>query len=180
MEKVLFKEEQSFNQWWVWLILISATLISIVPFMIGIYTQEILGESWGNNPASTATLVIILSFALVLMIGLIMLFFKLRLQVEIKESGLKFRFPPLASKWKMISKEEIESFEVRSYRPVSEYGGWGIKGTMKNRAYNVSGNNGMQFKLKDGRKILFGTQKSHAFKHAMEKMMNGERLKKDD
>ena len=148
--------------------------------MIGIYTQEILGESWGNNPASTATLIIIFSFVFVLMIGLFLLFFKMRLQVEIKDNGLKFRFPPLARKWRMISKEEIERFEVRTYRPVAEYGGWGIKGGTWKKAYNISGNIGLELVLKNGRKVLFGTQKSQAIKYAMEKMMDGERLKKDD
>jgi hypothetical protein len=44
----------------------------------------------------------------------------------------------------------------------------------------VSGNIGLELVLKTGRKVLFGTQKSQAIKYAMEKMMNGERLKKDD
>ena len=114
------------------------------------------------------------------MIGLFLLFFKLRQQVEIKDNSLRFRFPPLASKWRMISKEEIERFEVRTYCPVSEYGGWGIKGGTWNKAYNVRGSIGLQLYLKNGRKVLFGTQKSQAIKYAMEKMMNGERLIKDD
>lgn len=155
-------------------------MISTVPFMIGVYTQEVLEKPWGNNPASTVTLVIILSFVLILMIGLFLLFFKMRLQIEIRDGGLRFRYPPLASNWKMISKEEIERFEVRTYRPVAEYGGWGIKGSSRKRAYNVSGNVGLELVLKNGRKVLFGTQKSQAIKYAMEKMMNGERLKKDD
>ncbi len=180
MEKVLFKEEQRFTQWWLWLIIISSALISTVPFMIGIYTQEVLGKPWGNNPGSTGLLVFVLVLDLVVMLGIIWMFLKMSLQVEVKENVIYFRFPPLIFKWKQIRREEIESFELRSYRPVSEYGGWGIKGTMKNRAYNVSGNTGIQFKLKDGRRILFGTQKSQAFKYALEKMMNGERLKKND
>jgi hypothetical protein len=72
---------------------------------------------------------------------------------------------------------EIESFEVRTYRPVTEYGGWGIKGSSRNKAYNISGNVGLQLKLKNGRRVLFGTQESQAVEYAMRKMMNSERLK---
>jgi len=180
MKKVLFKEEQRFNQWWLWLIIISATLISTVPFMIGIYTQEVLGKPWGNNPGSTVLLVFVLILDLVLMLGIIWLFLKMSLQVEISEGGLHYKFPPLLVKWETIAKEEIGSFTVRTYRPVSEFGGWGIKGSSRKKAFNISGNIGLELVLKNGRKVLFGTQKSQAIKYAMEKMMDGERLKKDD
>jgi hypothetical protein len=180
MEKVLFREEQRFNQWWLWLIIIASTLISTVPFMIGIYTQEVLGKPWGNNPGSTGLLVFVLVLDLVIMLGINWLFLKMSLHVEIREGGLHYKFPPLLVKWKLISKEEIERFEVRTYRPVTEYGGWGIKGNSRKKAYNVSGNIGLELVLKNGRKVLFGTQKKEAIKYAMEKMMNGERLKKND
>jgi len=180
MEKLLFKEEQSFHQWWLWLIIISSTLISTVPFMIGIYTQEVLEKPWGNHPGSTGLLVFVLVLDLLIMLGIIWLFLKISLQVEIREGGLHYKFPPLLVKWKTIAKEEIESFTVRTYRPVSEFGGWGIKGSRRKKAYNVSGNIGLELVLKNGRKVLFGTQKSQAIKYAMEKMMNDERLKKDD
>lgn len=180
MEKVLFIEEQRFNQWWLWLIIISATLISTVPFMIGIYSQEVLGKPWGNNPGSTGLLVFVLILDLVIMFGIIWLFLKMSLHVEIREGGLHYKFPPLLIKWKIIAKDEIESFTVRTYRPVSEFGGWGIKGSSRKMAYNMSGNIGLELVLKNGRKVLFGTQKSQAIKYAMEKMMDGERMNKDD
>lgn len=148
--------------------------------MIGIYTQEVLGKPWGNNPGSTGLLVFILVFDLIMMLGIIWLFLKMSLQVEIKQDGIHYRFLPLQNKWKQIRDDEIESFEVRTYRPVSEFGGWGIKGSSRKKAYNVSGNIGLELVLKNGRKVLFGTQKSQAIKYAMEKMMDGERLKKDD
>ena len=180
MEKVLFKEEQRFTQWWLWLIIISSALISIVPFMIGIYVQEVLGKPWGNNPTNTLGLIIVLIFVLLLIGSISILILKMRLKLEIKPDGLWFCYPPLVQKWKCIKKEDIARFEVRNYRPVTEYGGWGIKGSSRSKAYNISGNTGLQLYLTNGRKVLFGTQKSQAIKYAMEKMMNGERLKNND
>ena len=177
MERVLFTEEQRFTQKWLWVLLIGATLISIVPTIIGIYSQEILKKPWGNNPAETGILYLILLFELVIMGGIILLIYKIRLKVEIKTESLWFSFPPLARKWKCIKKEEIARFETRTYRPVAEYGGWGIKGSNKNKAYNISGNVGLQLYLKNGRKILFGTQEGPAMEYAMRKMMDSERLK---
>jgi hypothetical protein len=176
VEKVLFTEEQRFTQKWLWLIIIGATLIALVPTIYGIYSQEILGEPWGNNPTDTRSLYIILFFELILMGGIILLIYKMRLKVEIKSDGFWFSFPPLARKWRFIKKEEIAGFEVRKYSPVKEYGGWGIRGSRRNRAYNISGNVGVQLLLKNGRKVLFGTQESQAIEYAMKKMMNSERL----
>lgn len=56
--------------------------------------------------------------------------------------------------------------------PIKEYGGWGIKGKFKSKAYNVSGNIGLQLYLKNGRKVLFGTQRQEAIENAMKKLMN--------
>lgn len=53
---------------------------------------------------------------------------------------------------------------VRTYDALSEYGGWGLKGgalwnNSKGKAINVSGNIGIQLELKNGKKLLIGTQK---------------------
>jgi len=158
------------------MLIIGATIISVVPTMYGIYYQKITGNPWGNNPTETSVLLLILFIELIIMGGIIVLFFKMRLKVEISKDSLWFRYPPLIRKWKCIKKEEIVKFEIRKYNPVFEYGGWGIKGTSRNKAYNVSGNIGLQMYLVDGRKILIGTHESHAIEYAMKKMMNIERL----
>lgn len=175
MEKVLFSEEQRFTQKWIWLLIIGATLISVVPTIYGIFSQEITGKPWGNNPAETEVLILILLVEIIIMGGLIILFIKMRLKIEIKQDGLWFSYPPFMRKIQQIKKEEIEKFEVRTYNPVTEYGGWGLKGSSKNKAYNVSGNTGLQVYLRNGKRILFGTQHGHAIENAMKKMMNVER-----
>jgi len=176
MERLLFKEEQRFTQKWLWILIISASLFSVLSTLYGIYSQEILGKSWGNKPADTNVLVIILLFEMLFMGGLVLLFLKMKLQVEIKPDGINFRFPPLIRKWKSIEKDEIDRFEVRTYRPVLEYSGWGIKGSAKNKAYNIKGNTGLQLYLKNGKKILIGTQQKHAIEYAMKKFMQTEKI----
>ncbi|HSH20394.1 MAG TPA: hypothetical protein VLA03_08060 [Draconibacterium sp.] len=171
MDKLFFKEEQRFNQWWLWFLIIASAFVSIVPVIYGIYSNEVLAKPWGKSNAGTSELIIFLFVEMVIMGGIILLLLKFRLIVEIKSSGLWFRNPPLSRKWKCIRKEEIERFEIRKYKPVAEYGGWGIKGTSRNKAYNRSGNLGLQLYLKNGHKVLFGTQRKQAIEYAMEKMM---------
>ena len=176
MEKILFSEEQRFTQKWIWILIIVATLISVGPTIYGIFSQEISGKPWGNNPTETSVLMVILFIETVIMGGIIVLLLKMRLKLEIRLDGLWFSYPPLLRKIQHIRKDEIVRFEVRKYNPVFEYGGWGMKGSTKNKAYNVSGNSGLQLYLKNGKRILFGTKQSHSIEYAMKKMMNVERL----
>ncbi|HKI89293.1 MAG TPA: hypothetical protein VKA38_09715 [Draconibacterium sp.] len=177
MEKIFFTEEQRFNQWWLWLILILAGLTIIVPFSIGIYTQEVLHKPFGENPMSTEGLIVTGVFS-VLLLGIILLVVaRLKLRTKITNEGIFIAYPPIRKKWKKISTEEIGKYEIREYSAIREFGGYGIR---KRRwrhgvAYTVSGNVGLQLWLKNGKKLLIGTQKKLAIKSAMDKLMEGER-----
>ncbi len=173
MQKTYFKEEQHFTQLWLWIVLTIAMSAMIIPMAIGLYTQLILGKPWGNQPISDNGLLWVSGLELVFAIGLIFLFVKMRLITTVKADGLYYRYPPLILKEKEIGKDKIETFTIREYKPVKEYGGWGIKFGMGQigKAYNVKGNIGMQLLLKSGKKVLFGTQRPDAFQHAMLKMM---------
>jgi hypothetical protein len=178
MDKILFKEEQRFNQPWVWLILVPVSVSVFWIFGVAFNKQLVNGEPWGDKPMSDAGLIVFGIFTLLMMIGLTILFYTMKLEVKIKMDGVYYRYPPMIRKFRKISNESIERFEVRKYNPIREYGGWGVKthGNPKKRrkyglAYNVKGNIGLQLYLKDGNKILIGTQRSDALKHAMGKMM---------
>lgn len=169
MKKFLFKEEQKFTRLW---ILVLMTVSFLVPlFLLG---NELANSIKKHEDDLT---VVFAAFLSVLIIGgvLILLFSKMKLVTEIGETKIAFKFPPLIRNWKIIEKEEIERFEVRQYKPIQEYGGWGIKATNpKNKAYHVRGNVGLQFFLKNGNKILIGTQKKQTIEHAMNKIFNKE------
>lgn len=60
-------------------------------------------------------------------------------------------------------------YEIRKYNAIRDYGGWGVKRKLRwGRAYNVSGNIGLQIYLNNGKKVLFGTQKPQAMIYAMD------------
>jgi hypothetical protein len=177
MDKVYFKEEQKFDQVWFRLIILMSWVPLIVIFGIGIYQQLILGKPWGNNPTSDTGLLLTTAFIFLIMTGVTWLTYSMKLITEITEEGLGYRFPPLINKGKRISKNTILEYQIRKYNPIGEYGGWGIKGGIglgRGRAYNVKGNIGLQLRLQDNKKILFGTQRPEASKAAMDKMMNPE------
>jgi len=166
MEKIFFEEKQSFRQIFIWII----CLLLICIFLWGFIQQIIFNIPWGNNPSSDLGLML---FGLI-PLGITILLFTLKLTTKVKEDGVYFKFNILNSKFKKIGKEEIATYNIRKYKPLEEFGGWGIRFSMKKnagRAYNVSGNIGMQFELKNGRKILIGTQHPDKFKKAVDDMM---------
>ncbi|MCB0806464.1 MAG: hypothetical protein KDC05_11750 [Bacteroidales bacterium] len=174
MNKTLFKEVQKYRQPWVWLIIIPLVSGTFIFFAFGINQQLIDGNPFGDNPMSNTGLILTAIFSIIAMLGITILFYTMRMITEIREDGILFRYPPLLNKEKVIPKNEISIFEVRTYQPIREYGGWGIKVSAgKNgKAYNVRGKTGLQLVLKSGEKILLGTQRGPAILTAMNKMMN--------
>ncbi len=53
-------------------------------------------------------------------------FFKLTTRID--EKGIHYQFFPFHFKLKKIAWSEITSATVRTYDPIGEYGGWGLKG----------------------------------------------------
>ena len=170
MSKVLFKEEQQFRQWWYIILILGATVPAMVMCIYAFYQQMVNGIQVGDSPAPNAVLVIVFFF-----LGVVLwVYFSLKLEVWIDQDGIHYRFFPLIFKNKIISKQEIQRFEIRKYSPIFDYGGWGIRrgiGRKWGKAFNVSGNIGLQLYLTNGKKVLFGTQRSQAIVYAMNEMM---------
>lgn len=175
MKKALFKEEQQFRQWWYIVTVLAATVPVIFFSMYSLIQQVVSGIPVGDNPAPKGVHVGIIVF----LTALLWLYYSLKLQIWIDQDGIHYSFFPLILKTRMISFGEIQRYEIRKYRPIIEYGGWGIKKSFKwGRAYNVSGDTGLQLYLNNGKKVLFGTQKPQALLYAMDTAISENQKKK--
>lgn len=174
MEKVYFTEEQRFSNFWLYVFVVIVFTIAIAPTVTALYSQLILGIPYGDEPATNEGLMVLLFVLLAMFVFTLLLFHKMKLVVEVRNSGVFYRYPPFIIKFKQIKKSEIEKFEIRKYSPIREYSGWGIRYSWakSGRAYNVRGNIGLQLYLTNGKKILFGTQRGEALERAMKKMMS--------
>ncbi|MCB9251887.1 MAG: hypothetical protein H6605_05430 [Flavobacteriales bacterium] len=161
---ILFSETQKFRQIWLWLILLGINGL----FIFGIYKQAVLEETFGNDPIKTAGLVV----SSAITIALSVLFMNFRLDTNIREDGIYVRFFPFHFKFKHYPWDVLSKSFVRTYSPIKEYGGWGLRfGLMgKGNAYNVSGNQGLQLEFKDKRKLLIGTKKPHELTDALNRI----------
>jgi hypothetical protein len=62
---------------------------------------------------------------------------------------------------------EIISAEARAYRPVRDYGGWGIRGFGRRRALNARGNLGVLLTRQDGSTLMIGSQRPRELLEAL-------------
>lgn len=165
MTKIYFREEQKFNQWWIWLLIAACSGIWIWSFV----QQIIMGRPFGDNPMPDLGVILAGLFPILVII----LFRFLKLETVIDEEGVKCRFKPFQKKFKAYHPRDIVHWEVKKYHPIREYGGWGVRsGFFRNSsAYNVSGNLGLYMELRDKKSFLIGTQTPDSMRYAMEKLM---------
>jgi len=151
--EILFTERQRFKQWLLWLILLGINGI----FLFGVFKQIIGGQQFGNKPMSNAGLLIATGLTIILTI----LFVNIRLDTTIKKDGIYVRFFPFHIKFKHYTWDRLTKSFVRQYSPLTEYGGWGLRIGLfgKGKAYNVSGDKGLQLEFIDNKKLLIGTNK---------------------
>jgi hypothetical protein len=69
------------------------------------------------------------------------------------------RFVPLHQSFRRVPWTAIESVESVDYRPLREYGGWGIRWRPGALAYNVSGSRGVSLSRPGDRDLLIGSQR---------------------
>ena len=131
------------------------------------FTQQIiLGIPFGNNPAPDGTLVLLM-FAPIILFGFVL---SLTLHTRIDRHSIVYRFAPIHRKERLIKWEAVKKIYVRKYKPIAEYGGWGFRLGRSGRAFNTSGNMGLQLVLNDGKKILIGTQEPEELKRIIGKL----------
>jgi len=158
----VFHEEQRFRQRWLWVLLISVSVAPVV--MVGglIGMQICLGRVCDKSLAQNPVPALVVAVLLVVPVFFLGWFWKLTLTTEVHLDGVhvQFRPFPLPMARRFIAFVDIDECCARTYRPLVEFGGWGIRYGWKGMAYNVSGNRGVQLVLRNGRKILIGSQQA--------------------
>ena len=167
---VIFREGQQFRQVWMWLVMGPVTVIVPAIFIYGIIKQIGMGRPFGDRPMSDIALIIASITVCVITFGIAAMMWYARLITEVRSDGLYIRFVPFHRREIHIPFENIATVEACTYKPVKEYGGWGIRRGTKGKAYNVSGNLGVQLDFVDGKRLLIGSQNPEELTQAIEKM----------
>jgi hypothetical protein len=137
---VSFEESQKIDSVWP-LTILAITLV----FNYVLYFH--LGESNMDVFYGTVIAAVVLSA----------LFSILKLHTKIDKNSIQYKFFPFHLSFKNIAWSQVESCEMRTFKPLSEYGGWGLRFGPSGRAYTITGNKGLQLYTKGNKKILIGT-----------------------
>lgn len=160
MDKVTYQEKQKFNQPFVWIILAFFLIFHIYI----IYQQISLKSPVGDNPLPNSMLIITTISTVVMIVAIVFT----RLDTEISKTGIVFGFVPFFKR--RINWEEVQHAEVIDYGFI---GGWGLRFTFKyGTVYNVRGRYGLSILLKNGKKLMIGTQKQVEMSNHIKSLMS--------
>lgn len=70
-----------------------------------------------------------------IMVSVFLLIFNMRLELRLDKYGIKFRNPPIYNKWIKFKKEEIKNIHVKKSDGLLEYGGIGVRFSIKTKAF---------------------------------------------
>ncbi|WP_336000234.1 DUF6141 family protein [Halorientalis halophila] len=144
-DEIPFREEQRFRQWWLWALLGVVGLVTIV----------------GSGPLGVVIMGAVYGFM-----------WSLRLVSEVRDDGLYIRFAPLHRSFRRVPWTAIEFVEATTYRPLRDYGGWGIRWRPGAIAYNVRGSRGVFLTRPGDRDLLVGSQRPEELATAIRAAMS--------
>ncbi len=139
-DKIIFQEKQRFNQWWLWLIIISLAFVPLLQF------------NFKENLVSQLTIDKLITSVIVALI--LVLFLTIRMTTSITNEKIIVYFFPFVKK--EFNWRELNHAQVIDYGFI---GGWGIRlRTDYGTAYNLRDSKGLHIKT-DDKQFIIGTQK---------------------
>lgn len=144
-----YKESQSFLTKW----LIVLFLVFFCIEFYDLYTEYSIVKSINIGVSFWIILIVIIAFVL------------MRLQTNIDHEGISIRFIPFVIRKKILW-TEIEEVYLTEYT-LSDFGGWGYRVGSKGTAYTTKGKYGVQLVLKNGKRLLIGTQNPEDVKQVL-------------
>jgi hypothetical protein len=146
--RLRFDERQHLRTWWVLGLVLVVVALSWWAFV----EQIVFGRPFGNRPASDAAVwALTLGFGL----GLPLFIGVLSLRTTVDGDELVLHWRPFRRR--RIALADIASARAVHYRPIRDYGGWGLRYGRGGWCYSMSGDRGVMLELRDGRRLLVGS-----------------------
>ena len=155
---VFFHEDQHFRGSLLW---------GLITILLGAGAVVAIAFGLSDRPATLLTFVILA--------GVIVLFTVARLETEVRDDAVYVHFHGV---WptRRITLDDIAEYAPMRYT-MWDSGGWGVHLGLAGMTYNVSGNEGVHFRLNGGRQVLVGTQRPTEFVAAITKALEARRAR---
>ena len=93
----------------------------------------------------------------------------LRMVTLVTPAELRISFGFLPTYKRVVALDAINHIEVVQYHPIRDYGGWGLRFSRDGeRIYNARGSRGVRIQLRDGSRLLIGSQRPEELARALE------------
>jgi hypothetical protein len=162
---IVFREEQYFD-WRVYALI--ATLELLAGLVLVWWTRRwdfvagLLAHKW--------TLEFSLGAAVGLALPMLLAICLLQMTTEVTPAEVRVWFGWVPIYRRVVSIADIRRYQVVQYRPIVDYGGWGIRaGRDGERVLNARGNRGVRLELTDGTKLLIGSQRPEELAETIER-----------
>jgi hypothetical protein len=151
----VFREEQYFD-WRVY------TLIALVGLLTGL--GLVRGRVWSPEVA----LGLVIGLALLMFV----IVFLLHMTTEVGPTDLRVWFGWAPTFPRIVPIDTIRRIEVVTYRPIADYGFWGIRvGRDGEKAFIARGNRGVRIELNDGTRLLIGSQRPEVLASVLDRAL---------
>lgn len=149
MANQVYKETQSYRGTWIIYLIILVQLPTIILLLTFYLQAEDKAEMGVTLAVVAGTMALIFLFI-----------FNLSLEIRIDQNGISFRYFPFIRSWRKYPKESIKTITIINYSPITDFGGWGLKGNKTTKAYSILGDQGLLFDVGEEKKIMIGTMKA--------------------
>lgn len=161
----IYREEQNFA-WWIYALLCGMGAMSWVGLSLARGAFPNHAVAIHNASIEFSLLAAGFGLPLLLTVGV------LRMTTEVTPTEVRVWFGWLPTFRQALSLANVQRVEVVRYRPIADYGGWGLrKGRDGERVYNARGDRGVRLYLADGTKLLIGSQRPEELAATIEKAM---------
>ncbi|MEX2465847.1 MAG: hypothetical protein WD995_02990 [Gemmatimonadota bacterium] len=109
---------------------------------------------WDTDVATELRLPVALT---ILVTGLALWWVIRGLTVRVDEAGISMHLGRVPVLSRHVRFDEIVALEVVRYRPLREFGGWGIRGWGKKKAWTARGDQAVRLQLTDERELYIGS-----------------------
>jgi hypothetical protein len=156
---VVYREEQNFD--WRAYAAIVAVEVAVTLGLYGCYR---------HFPEFSALALTLSAMASLGCLGMVVLLF--RMTTEVTPTDVRVWFGWIPTYRRFVPVVSVQKIEVVSYRPLADYGGWGVRwGRDGERVLIARGNGGVRLHLADGTRVLIGSQRPESLAAAIERAL---------
>ncbi len=146
LESVRYRKFTPWN-WSTYLFILGVVLLSCYPLLAG-----------SGRDASTIIGVIILGLVAVILLSIG------GLTVVIRESGITLHLGLVPLITKTVPFKQIKYLRTTKYRPIKDFGGWGLRGRGKKQVWSARGSDGLVLELIEGSELIVGADDPNKLK----------------